>query len=125
MMTVRVDKWLQIARIFKTRSQAANACKLGRVRVNGQPAKAHRALALDDRIIVAQGDWERILIVRELRDKPVPKAEAANLYEDHSPPRPRPDPLDRVLRAASMVREKGKGRPTKKERRQIKRLQGK
>lgn len=118
-MSVRLDKWLQIARVFKTRTQATHAVDLNRVRVNGQPAKPHRNLVPGDRIEVEIGDWTRVLIVKELRDKPVPKAEAATLYEDQSPPRPESDPLKRLLRRAPVLRERGAGRPTKKERRDM------
>jgi ribosome-associated heat shock protein Hsp15 len=116
---VRLDKWLQVARMFKTRTQATHACDLGRVRVNGQPAKPHRLLIPGDRVELQQGEWERILTVRELRDRPVPKAEAAALYEDLSPPRPVADPIRRLLRRPPVVREAGAGRPTKKDRRDI------
>src|SRR5690348_6854241 len=118
-MSVRLDKWLQVARVFKTRTQATHAVDLNRVRVNGQPAKPHRNLAPGDRIEVEIGDWTRVLIVKELKDKPVPKAEAAALYEDQSPPRPDADPLQRLLRRTPVLREKGAGRPTKKERRDM------
>ena len=118
-MSVRLDKWLHVARAFKTRSQATHACDLGRVTVNGQPAKPHRHLAVGDRVEVAVGEWTRTLVVRELRDRPVAKAEAAALYEDLSPPRPVLDPLERLLRRPPAPREKGAGRPTKKERRDL------
>jgi ribosome-associated heat shock protein Hsp15 len=118
---VRLDKWLQVARVFKTRSQATRACTLNRVKVNGAQAKARRLLAVGDRVEVEEGDWVRILEVKGLRDKPVPKAEARTLYEDLSPPPPR-DPLDRLMRRPPVQREKGAGRPTKKERRLIERL---
>jgi ribosome-associated heat shock protein Hsp15 len=120
-MQVRLDKWLQVARVFKTRSQATRACKLGRVRVNASTAKPHRTLALDDRVEVDLREWTRVLVVRELRDKPLPKAEAARLYEDLSPPRPQLDPLSRLLRGAPAKLERGAGRPTKRERRRIER----
>ena len=116
---VRLDKWLQVARVFKTRSRATRACQLGRVRVNGQPAKPHRPVALDDRVEVELREWTRVLVVRELRDRPLPKAEAARLFEDLSPPRPPLDPLSRLLRRTPAKRERGAGRPTKKERRRI------
>jgi ribosome-associated heat shock protein Hsp15 len=122
-MPVRLDKWLQVARMFKTRTQATHACDLGRVRVNGLPAKPHRQLAVGDRIELEQGDWERVLTVRELRDRPVPKAEAAGLYDDLSPPRPAPDPLRRLMRRPPVARASGAGRPTKKDRRDIERWQ--
>lgn len=120
-MSVRLDKWLQVARMFKTRTQATHACDLGRVKVNGQPAKPHRQLTAGDRIELSQGDWDRVLIVKELREKPVPKAEAATLYEDQSPPKPASDPLARILRQPPVRRDAGAGRPTKKDRREMER----
>ncbi len=120
----RLDKWLQVARMYKTRTQATHACDLGRVRVNGQPTKPHRQVAVGDRIELAQRDWERVLIVKELRDKPVAKAAAAALYEDQSPPRPSADPLKRLLNRPPAPREAGAGRPTKKERRELDRWIG-
>ncbi len=121
-MSVRLDKWLQVARVFKTRSQATHACTLGRVKVNGGVAKPHKALALEDRIEVEVGDWTRILVVKELRDKPLPKEEAKRLLEDLSPPRPQLDAIERMARRAPVLRDRGAGRPTKKERRQLERI---
>ena len=121
---VRLDKWLQVARMFKTRSQATRACTLGRVRVGGEDAKPHRRVSVGDRIEVDKGDWTRILEVKELRDKPVAKEMAARLYEDHSPPPPQLDPLERLMRRPPARRDRGAGRPTKRERRQIEKLRG-
>lgn len=120
--TVRLDKWLQVARAFKTRTQATRACTLGRVLVNGERAKPHRHLHLDDKVEIDLGDWQRILVVRELRDRPVAKAEAATLYQDLSGPRPKLDAIDRALRGPAARREKGAGRPTKQERRAMERF---
>ena len=87
-MGVRIDKWLQIARVFKTRTQATKACTVGRVRCNGTISKPHRALKLEDQIEIRFRDWTRVLLVKELRERPLPKADAARVYEDLSPPRP-------------------------------------
>jgi len=122
-MSVRLDKWLQVARVFKTRSQATHAVDLNRVRVNGQSAKPHRNLVPGDRVEVVLGDWTRVLIIKELRDKPVSKEEARTLYDDQSPPRPEADPLQRLLRRPPALRDPGTGRPTKKERRDLERWQ--
>jgi ribosome-associated heat shock protein Hsp15 len=122
-MPVRLDKWLQVARMFKTRSVATEACDHGRVQVNGMPAKPHKNLTVGDRIELRQGDWDRILIVKELADRPVAKAVAPTLYEDLSPPRPVPDPLARLLARPPSRREQGTGRPTKKDRRSISRFE--
>ncbi|MEA2692504.1 MAG: ribosome-associated heat shock protein Hsp15 [Acidobacteriota bacterium] len=119
MSGVRLDKWLQVARMFKTRTQATHACELGRVQVNGMSAKPHKLLAVGDKIELSQGDWERILIVKELQDRPVAKALAPLLYEDQSPPKPAPDPMARLMRRPPVSREAGSGRPTKKDRREI------
>lgn len=121
---VRLDKWLQVARVFKSRTQATHACDLGRVKVNGQAAKPHRSLVVGDRVEVGKGDWERILVVRELHDKPLPKAEAARLFEDLTPPRPELTPLERLLKRPPELRDRGTGRPTKRDRRKIEELRG-
>ncbi|MEM8934240.1 MAG: RNA-binding S4 domain-containing protein, partial [Acidobacteriota bacterium] len=87
-----------------------------------QVAKAHRPLAIDDRVEVEYGDWSRILVVKELHDKPLPKKEVPRLFEDLSPPKPTLDPLERLMRRAPVTRERGLGRPSKKDRREIDRL---
>ena len=117
-MSVRLDKWLQVARAFKTRSQATRACSLGRVQVNGAAAKPHRQVHVGDRVEISHGDWSRILEVAILRDKPVRKAEAAELYIDLTSPRPEPDPLERLTTRPGQ-REAGTGRPTKRDRRDL------
>ncbi|MEA2603186.1 MAG: ribosome-associated heat shock protein Hsp15 [Acidobacteriota bacterium] len=121
-MSARLDKWLHVACVFKTRSQATRAVDLNRVRVNGEPVKPHRNLVPGDRIEVVQGDWTRVLVVKELRDKSVSKEEARTLYEDLSPPRPSADPMKRLLLRPPALRERGAGRPTKKERRDMERF---
>lgn len=121
-MSVRVDKWLQVARVFKTRSKATKACSQNRVRVNGMPAKPHRALALEDRVEIDFNDWLRVLVVKELQDRPLPKKQAPRVYEDLSEPRPKFDPLDRILRLPGVLRERGTGRPSKADRRDMERF---
>ena len=117
---VRVDKWLHVARVYKTRSLATKACQLSRVRVNSVTVKPHRELKLGDRVEVeVTPDWTRILVVRELAEKTLPKAEVPRLFEDLSPPRPAADPFLRALRRPPVQRERGSGRPTKRQRREI------
>src|ERR1700751_2949991 len=118
-MSVRLDKWLHIARVYKTRTQATHAVDLNRGRVNGQPAKPHRNLVPGDRIEGEIGEWTRVLVVKELRDKPVSKEEARTLFEAPRPPRPESDPWLRLVRRPPVLRERGAGRPTKKERRDM------
>jgi ribosome-associated heat shock protein Hsp15 len=120
--SVRIDRWLHVARAFKTRGQASRACALGRVRVNGARVKAHRALRVGDRVEIDLRDWKRLLVVRKLADRPVPKALAPELYLDESPPRPPRDPALRLEAAAIPRRDQGAGRPTKRDRRKIERL---
>ncbi len=120
---VRIDKWLQIARAFKTRSQATRACSLGRIRVNGVKAKPHRIVALEDRIeIEMRDDWKRVLVVAKIADKPVLKALAADLFIDESPSKPVADPMERLMRRKPVIREAGAGRPTKRDRRKLDQL---
>jgi len=121
---VRLDKWLQVARVFKTRSQATQACTAGRVKVNGAASKPHRIIKPDDRLEIERDDWPRLLVVKEVRDKPIPKSEARELYTDTTPPRPPLDPLAELLRRPPISRARGSGRPTKKDRRVIKKLTG-
>ncbi len=115
--SVRLDKWLQVARAFRTRSKATKACQDGRVKVDGNRARAHHAVAVDQRIEIdhRQG-WTRVLIVRELADRPLPKAEAPRLYEDASPPRPRVDAM------GDTYRPRRAGRPSGRDRRRMERF---
>lgn len=122
--SVRLDRWLHVARAFKTRSQASRACSLGRVRVNGSRVKAHRSLRVGDRVEIELRDWRRVLVVVELAERPLPKALARELYLDESPPRPERDPERHLRVGAPGRRERGAGRPTKRDRRKIERLQG-
>jgi ribosome-associated heat shock protein Hsp15 len=123
-MSVRLDKWLHVARLFKTRTVAAQACDQGRVQVNGLVAKSHRHLAVGDRVAIHDPDWPRTLVVAAIPDRPVAKALVPTLYLDESPPRPAPDPMARLLRRPPALRERGAGRPTKKDRREIDRWEG-
>jgi ribosome-associated heat shock protein Hsp15 len=112
----RVDAWLWAVRLFKTRSAATAACRGGRVRVNRATAKASTPLTGGDRVQAFVGR-ERILEVVVLIDKRVGSAIAATCFVDHSPPAPP------VRRQSPMpVRERGTGRPTKRERRELDRL---
>ncbi len=114
--SVRVDIWLWAVRLYKTRSAATTACRGGHVRVNRIAAKASTPVKVGDRI-EAFLERERILEVVRLIDKRVGAAIAATCLVDHSPPAPVIRRLPRVA-----VREKGAGRPTKRERRELDRL---
>jgi ribosome-associated heat shock protein Hsp15 len=116
--TLRVDKWLWAARVFKTRSLAAQACDGGKVDVNDQAVKPAKALRPGDliRVTLPQGR-RRVLKVSALGDRRGPPALARTLYEDLTPPEP-----PRPRWAAPPMRLPGAGRPTKRERRQIDQL---
>jgi ribosome-associated heat shock protein Hsp15 len=85
--SVRLDLWLDIACLFKTRSEAQKSCRTGKIEVNGQPAKPHRLVRAGDELLIARpfGRRQRI-VVRGIADRHVAKAEARQLYEDLTPP---------------------------------------
>jgi ribosome-associated heat shock protein Hsp15 len=113
-----VDVWLWAVRIYKTRSAATAACRGGHVRVNRAGAKASAPVKVGDRV-EAFAERTRILEVVTLIHKRVGAAVAATCLVDHSPPVP---VVKRQPRVA--VRERGTGRPTKRERRAIDRFRG-
>lgn len=117
--TVRVDLWIWSVRLAKTRSLATAACKAGHVRVNDERAKPASAVRPGDKVRFRRDGWERIVIVRRVVRKRVGAAVAAECYTDHSPPRPPREALIPIAR-----RERGAGRPTKRERRELERLLG-
>jgi ribosome-associated heat shock protein Hsp15 len=121
---VRLDVWLDVACVFKTRSQAKEACEGGKVDVNGSRAKPHRELRTGDRIsITGKAGQRREILVRGLASRSLPRAQARLLYEDVTPPVAaevrEARRLDRML--APKVDE---GRPDKRERREIIRRKG-
>jgi ribosome-associated heat shock protein Hsp15 len=125
MESVRLDVWLDVACLFKTRSEAQKACKAGKVDINGQPAKQNRLLRVDDEITIGRPfGRKQKLKVRSLADRHVAKAEARLLYEDLTPP-PTPEEiearrLERMYRAAVTPPKA----PDKRARRALRRLRG-
>jgi ribosome-associated heat shock protein Hsp15 len=118
--SVRIDKWLWAARVFKTRSLAADACDGGKVHLNDQAAKPSKLVRPGDSVNVTlpQGR-RRILKVVAVDDRRGSAQVAAKLFEDHSPPPPPRAPFVRPP-----FRAPGAGRPTKRERRDLDRLRG-
>lgn len=114
--SARVDSWLWAVRVYKTRSAATTACRAGHVRVNGDKAKAAQPVRLGDELRIRIAGFDRILIVRQILVKRVGAPLAALAYEDRTP--------EREPQAALGVRDRGAGRPTKRERRDIDRLRG-
>ncbi|MDY7102036.1 MAG: RNA-binding S4 domain-containing protein [Actinomycetota bacterium] len=118
---VRVDKWLWAVRLFKTRTAANDACESGRVSIDGDVVKAARRVRVGDRVHVRRTDRETVVEVVGLLEKRVSAPKAAEAYIDHSPPPP-PRVDDLFGTPLSGVRDRGTGRPTKRDRRQLDRL---
>ncbi|ARZ71017.1 RNA-binding protein S4 [Streptomyces albireticuli] len=116
---MRVDSWIWSVRLTKTRSLAATACRAGHVRVNGERVKPAQAVRPGDEVRLRLAGHERIVVVSRLVRKRVGAPVAAECYVDNSPP---PPPREQVAVAA--VRDRGAGRPTKRDRRELERLQG-
>jgi ribosome-associated heat shock protein Hsp15 len=115
---VRLDRWLWAARMFRSRSLAANACDEGKVHVNDATAKPHKHLRVGDRLSITGERAVRELRVQALSERRGPAESARQLYEDLTPPPP-PRPL---REPPPVVRDQGSGRPTKRDRRQLNRL---
>ncbi|GEL94779.1 RNA-binding S4 domain-containing protein [Cellulomonas composti] len=115
----RVDAWCWAIRLFPTRTAAGAACRAGHVRVNGERAKPATIVVPGDEVHVRGGARERIVIVQRTIVKRVSAEAAATCYLDRSPVVP---PKEQVALAGS--RERGAGRPTKRDRRMIERLRG-
>jgi ribosome-associated heat shock protein Hsp15 len=125
MDSVRVDIWLDVACLFRTRSEAQKACKAGKVNVNGQPAKPHREIKSGDAIVISRplGRKQRLLVYA-IADTHIARKDARALYEDMTPP-PTPEEveqrrIDRLARA--FLRPPSAGSPDKRERRQLRRM---
>lgn len=116
---VRTDAWLWAVRVYKTRSAATTACRAGHVRVNGDRAKAAQPIGPGDEVRIRIAGFDRTLIVRQTLVKRVGAPVAALAYEDLTPP---PPPRESI--AFVPVRDRGAGRPTKRERRDIDKLRG-
>ncbi|RKN43865.1 RNA-binding S4 domain-containing protein [Streptomyces hoynatensis] len=115
----RVDSWIWAVRLMKTRSLAADACKAGHVRVNGERVKPAQLLKEGDEVRLRYAGRERIVVVKRLLRKRVGAPVAVEAYLDNSPP-----PPPRAEAAALGIRDRGAGRPTKRDRREMERLRG-
>ena len=115
---VRVDKWLWAVRIFKTRSQATEACRKGHVSIGDLPVKASRTLNPGEIIKVRKPPLVRSFKVLELAQKRMSAKLAVNFVEDVTPPEEL-EILEMQKNMRWITREKGTGRPTKKERRDL------
>ena len=121
--SVRLDVWLDVACLFKTRSEAKRACEGGKVEVNGEGAKPHRIVREGDRVRIGRGfGRHQDVIVRIAIDQHVKKTEARALYDDVTP-KPTPEEIEarrmeRVYRAAAQAA----GTPDRRRRREIRRF---
>ena len=113
---VRVDKWLWATRKYKTRTLAGKACDSGNVRINGDIAKASSKVKIGDVVKALTPGGPKILQVLALAEKRGPASFAVTLYEDQTPEQPKEIAPPRF--------DKGAGRPTKRDRRQMDRLKG-
>ena len=122
MEALRLDVWLDIACLFRTRSEAQKACKIGRVDVNGQPAKPHREIRPGDEIVISRPmGRKQTVVVRGLADRHIPRAEARELYE-HRTPKPTEEEIElrRLTRLARAFTPRVA--PDKRERRRLRRI---
>ncbi|WP_257668866.1 RNA-binding S4 domain-containing protein [Parapedobacter tibetensis] len=119
---LRIDKYLWAIRVFKTRSLATEACKAGRVKLNGQNTKPSFVVKVGDTYHIQKGIEKKVVKVKGLLDKRVDAKSAINFYEDLTPIAGTPG-YKALHQAPVLKRDRGAGRPTKKERREIDGLQ--
>ncbi|WP_116709094.1 RNA-binding S4 domain-containing protein [Actinomycetospora cinnamomea] len=115
MESVRVDRWLWAVRLTKTRADAAAACRGGHVRVNDTPAKPATPVRPGDTVRTRVYEIPRTVEVTRVIEKRVGAPVAVICYVDHTPPPPPPEERP----APVAVRDRGTGRPTKRDRRMI------
>lgn len=124
---MRLDLWLDIACLFKTRSEAQKACRGGKVDVNGQASKPNREIQIGDEIEITRRFGQRQkVVVKGLAEQHIAKADARLLYEDLTPkPTAEEIELRRIARlAAPFIRPASAGAPDRRERRALRRLKG-
>jgi ribosome-associated heat shock protein Hsp15 len=118
----RLDVWLDVACLYKTRSEAQQACRGGKVEVNGQAIKPHKLVHIGDEIrITRPAGRKQIVIVQGLTDKHIAKAEARKLYEDRTPP---PTPQELAARAFERAYPRPRAAPSRRDQRALRRLKG-
>ncbi|MFD9330864.1 RNA-binding S4 domain-containing protein [Streptomyces sp. NPDC060065] len=117
--SVRVDSWIWSVRLVKTRSMGATACRGGHVRVNGERVKPAYAVRVGDEVRLRHAGRERVVVVKRVIRKRVGPPVAAECFVDNSPP---PPPREAIAPAG--IRDRGAGRPTKRDRREMERLRG-
>jgi ribosome-associated heat shock protein Hsp15 len=116
--TVRIDKWLWAVRLYRTRTLAASACTAGKVRIAGQPLKAARSVRIGEVITAVTGEITRTIKVTGLIERRVSAPLVAQCYEDLTPASEYQKPREPNFRPV-LLRPRGSGRPTKKDRRKM------
>ena len=120
---VRLDKWLWAARFFKTRGLAAQAIETGKVEVNGERAKRAKHLQVGDQLRIRLGPYHHTVKVRAISERRGPAALAAQLFEETEESRKARETLQMQMKLAHGSHEYDfRGRPTKKDRRELERL---
>lgn len=120
----RLDKWLWAARFFKTRALAAGAIDGGKIEVNGDRGKRARRLATGDVLRIRLGPYEHVVVVKALSNRRGPASVAAKLYEETAESRAARETLALQIKAADTSFQFEKGKPSKKERRDLLRFKG-
>lgn len=115
---LRIDKYLWAIRLFKTRSLATEACKAGRVKLNGQNIKPSYIVKEGERYTIQKGGERKEILVTGLLDRRVDAKTAVQFYEDHTPEE-ETYKFKSMFHAPILKRDRGTGRPTKKDRREI------
>jgi ribosome-associated heat shock protein Hsp15 len=118
---MRIDKWLWAARFFKTRGLAQASVAGGKVKVSGRRVKAAKELSLGDQLTIRIGEFEWAITVKALSDKRGPAEVARKLYEEDEESRARRTAQVADRRAQAAVWGERKGRPTKRQRRELER----
>lgn len=122
---VRLDKWLWAARFFKTRALAADAIESGKVEVNGERAKRAKQLQAGDSVRVRLGPYHYLITVLAVSERRGPASVARTLYEEDAEGRKAREALQLQVKAAQSASNYDRGRPTKKDRREIEKLRRK
>jgi ribosome-associated heat shock protein Hsp15 len=121
---VRLDKWLWAARFFKTRALASEAVDGGKVELNGEKPKRAKQVRPGDRLRLRLGPYEHLLTVRAVSERRGPASVAATLYEEDPEGQRRRELLAEQHRLARPAFDFGEGKPSKKQRRDIRRIRG-
>lgn len=125
MEKVRIDKWLWSVRIFKSRTQASDACKSGKVRIGEHTVKPSEGVAVGQMVFVKKGGYNLEFLVKQLISKRVGSPIAVTCYDNLTPE----EEMNKykswfIGKAGAESREKGAGRPTKRDRRELDEFKG-